>query len=226
MITKSERKVASTAKHAALKSLGARLRKARINADLTQADVANRIEVSAQTVGNWEAGRNEPDETAIESLAVLYGVPSEEITDPADDPLVNPEILLPYNRIKVDLARLVSARQEAGLTQTQAAALSRISANSICRYETGLAKPMLPTMETLAETYHKKLEWFLPHQDEQAPNVFDYPDQTPHDSALAAYEAVRDDLPEEAVEIIADFIRIVHQRFHKPEPVQEMSEDQ
>lgn len=225
MITKSERKVASTAKHAALKSLGARLRKARINADLTQADVANRIEVSAQTVGNWEAGRNEPDETAIGSLAVLYGVPSEEITDPADDPLVNPEILLPYNRIKVDLARLVSARQEAGLTQSQAAELSGISANSICRYETGLAKPMLPTMETLAAAYQKQLAWFLPQQAEQETNACDDPDLTPHDVALAAYDAVREDLPDEGIKLIADFIYFVHRRFHESKPGQEMQED-
>ena len=226
MVTKSKRKIFSEDRHAVLKSLGARLRKARIDAGLTQIDAASRINVSAQTVGNWESGRNAPDATAISSLAVLYGVPSEQMTNAVDDPLVSPDVLLPYNRVQVDLDRLVSARQNAGLTQTQAADLSGISANSIGRYETGLAKPMLHTMKILAAAYEKQISWFLPQQAEPEPIACDNPDQTPHDAALIAYDAVREDLPDEGVALIADFIYFVHQRFHKPEPVQEMPVDE
>ena len=43
MLNNSERKISMRAKQAALKSLGARLREARINAGLTQADAADRL---------------------------------------------------------------------------------------------------------------------------------------------------------------------------------------
>ena len=231
MLNNSERKISMRAKQAALKSLGARLREARINAGLTQADAADRLEVSTQTVRNWEAGRNEPGGFSIDSLASLYDVTSRQIAEPGDDPLVNPDFLLPYNRIEVDLASLISARQDAELTQVQAAELSGISANSIGRYESGLTKPTLVSMKALAATYQKPLPWFLP-KDGPYSNSTDGKqsghshDQPPQDPALAAYDAVRDDLPEEGVDLIAGFIHLVHERFHKPHSSEQPPEDE
>ncbi len=220
MIDKSERKIAARAKQDALKSLGVRLREARINAGLTQGDAADQIQVSTQTIRNWEAGRNEPDMYSIESLASVYDVGFHQIAEPADDPMVNPSVLLPYNRIEVDLARLLIARQDAQLTQAQAAELASISANSIGRYESGLSKPTLATLKTLAIAYEKPLPWFINYRGPQGVNSAiqssEHRQQRPaQDLALAAYDAVRADLPEEEVALIADFIHLVHERLHK-----------
>ena len=67
---KNNRKVASAAKQAALTALGERLRAARINAGLTQQKVAERLEVTPQSVRNWEAGRSEPAVEAVDTLVL------------------------------------------------------------------------------------------------------------------------------------------------------------
>lgn len=63
------RNVAFAAKRAALAALGERLRAARTSAGLTQKTVAEQLEVSSQTVRNWEAGRHEPTEQMTDALA-------------------------------------------------------------------------------------------------------------------------------------------------------------
>jgi DNA-binding XRE family transcriptional regulator len=48
---------------------------ARVNAGLTQEDVARHMHVGKQTVCNWEKGATEPKITQAEELATLYKIP-------------------------------------------------------------------------------------------------------------------------------------------------------
>ena len=48
---------------------------ARVNAELTQEDVARELHVGKQTVVNWEKGVTEPKITQGEELSRLYGLP-------------------------------------------------------------------------------------------------------------------------------------------------------
>lgn len=48
------------------------LKALRVNAGLTQQDVADRLGVSRQTVLNWEKENWKPDEVVIYALAYLY----------------------------------------------------------------------------------------------------------------------------------------------------------
>ena len=52
---------------------------ARVNAGLTQEDVAKELCISKQTVINWEKGRTIPGVPEIEALARIYGIPQENI---------------------------------------------------------------------------------------------------------------------------------------------------
>lgn len=52
---------------------------ARVNAGMTQEDVAQRLQVSKQTIINWEKGRTIPGIPEIEMLARIYGIPQENI---------------------------------------------------------------------------------------------------------------------------------------------------
>ncbi len=52
---------------------------ARVNAGMTQDDVAKRLQVSKQTIINWEKGRTIPGIPEVESLARIYGIPQENI---------------------------------------------------------------------------------------------------------------------------------------------------
>ena len=52
---------------------------ARVNAGLTQEDVAKRIRVSKQTIVNWEKGKIVPGIPQIETLSRIYGIPQDNI---------------------------------------------------------------------------------------------------------------------------------------------------
>lgn len=52
---------------------------ARVNAKLTQTEVANKLGVSKQTIINWEKGRIIPRIPEIETLARVYNIPQDNI---------------------------------------------------------------------------------------------------------------------------------------------------
>ncbi len=55
---------------------------ARVNANMTQEDVAKILRVSNKTIVNWESGKTEAPFTALEALARLYEVPIDSFRLP------------------------------------------------------------------------------------------------------------------------------------------------
>jgi class 3 adenylate cyclase len=60
-----------------LRKLGDRIKERRSRLRLTQADVANALQISAQAVSKWERGENAPDISVLIALARLLGVSVE-----------------------------------------------------------------------------------------------------------------------------------------------------
>lgn len=58
-----------------LKNFKISLAAARVNAGLTQEDVAKELRVGKQTVVNWEKGKTEPKMSQSRQLSELYGMP-------------------------------------------------------------------------------------------------------------------------------------------------------
>lgn len=52
---------------------------ARVNAGLTQDDVAKALKVGKQTIVNWEKGESEPKVTQARQLSDLYKMPLDNI---------------------------------------------------------------------------------------------------------------------------------------------------
>ncbi|MBQ9031838.1 MAG: helix-turn-helix transcriptional regulator [Parasporobacterium sp.] len=52
---------------------------ARVNAGLTQDEVANQLGVSNKTVGNWEKGVVIPNSATVFMLSDLYKIPKDNI---------------------------------------------------------------------------------------------------------------------------------------------------
>lgn len=52
---------------------------ARVNAGLTQGDVAEKMHVSRQTIVNWEKGRVVPGIPEIQMLSRIYKIPQDNI---------------------------------------------------------------------------------------------------------------------------------------------------
>ncbi len=52
---------------------------ARVNAGLTQDDVARKFKISKQTIVNWEKGKAEPSIFVMKALSELYNIPIDNI---------------------------------------------------------------------------------------------------------------------------------------------------
>ena len=52
---------------------------ARVNANLTQAEAAKALQVSNQTIVNWEKGVRTPSYATLKALSELYGIPINNI---------------------------------------------------------------------------------------------------------------------------------------------------
>lgn len=58
------------------------LRAARVNVNMTLADVASKMGVAKQTISNWENGKSEPKISQMEELSKLYSLSSDFILMP------------------------------------------------------------------------------------------------------------------------------------------------
>lgn len=59
--------------------IGPMLKKLRRECDMTQADVAKKLNVSQQAVQKWESGTNEPDFKTAFKIASMFGVTVEAL---------------------------------------------------------------------------------------------------------------------------------------------------
>lgn len=55
------------------------LKAARVNAGLSQKEVANTLKISNKTLTNWENGKSFPDAEKINALCHLYGLSYDNI---------------------------------------------------------------------------------------------------------------------------------------------------
>ncbi len=62
-----------------MENLKISLAAARVNAQLTQEEVARELKVSKKTVGNWETGKIIPNAATLYTLSHLYKIPQDNI---------------------------------------------------------------------------------------------------------------------------------------------------
>ncbi|MDO4332618.1 MAG: helix-turn-helix transcriptional regulator [Eubacteriales bacterium] len=66
-----------------MKAIQISLAAARVNAELTQEDVAKRMKISKTTIVNWEKGKITPKIPELEMLATIYDIPVDCIFLPS-----------------------------------------------------------------------------------------------------------------------------------------------
>lgn len=82
-----------------MKNYGKAIKKLRKNADITQAALARKLNVSSQTVSKWENGVNLPDISVIEEMCALFGVTMEEFLRLADGGALKASMLAQPERL-------------------------------------------------------------------------------------------------------------------------------
>ena len=149
---------------------GAKLRRLRTAAALSQAQLAEKLGTTKQAVSRWETGLNEPSQRHKQALADLYDLPVEELSRNydwfADDGSQHG-----YRRSEIDPQKLRAVREALGLTQTEAAQRAALSVGAISQYEAGIVKPKTNTIIRLATAYDQPLEALM------TPSVHRGPDQ-------------------------------------------------
>lgn len=55
------------------------LEAARVNANMSQKDAANAMNVNVSTIANWEKGKTSPDADKFKELCQIYGCPMDLI---------------------------------------------------------------------------------------------------------------------------------------------------
>lgn len=66
-------------------SLGERIRKAREDMDWLQADLADGVKKSRETISNWESNKHKPSKLELDFIAELTGYPLEFFTESDDE---------------------------------------------------------------------------------------------------------------------------------------------
>lgn len=69
-------------------SIGNQIKKFRLSHSWTQSQLADKLNVSAQTVSNWETGLKSPRMGAIQKMASLFNVNESEIVSDYSDSLI------------------------------------------------------------------------------------------------------------------------------------------
>lgn len=55
------------------------LKSARVNKNLTQAEAAKKLDISVDTLSNYERGKSYPDVPVIKRMEDLYGIPYSDL---------------------------------------------------------------------------------------------------------------------------------------------------
>ncbi|HEY8435512.1 MAG TPA: helix-turn-helix transcriptional regulator, partial [Haloplasmataceae bacterium] len=148
-----------------------RLREWRKKRQLTQEQLAKKVNTTKGTISNYENGHSTPPHETLVALANVLGISTDYLLGLTDDPsppaLTNETLAahrqddplkdLPEEaRRSIEQAietlshRLKLARRRKKLTQRQLAALINLSPSTIALYETGKREPDLDTLRKLA----------------------------------------------------------------------------
>lgn len=89
---------------------GAVLQKYRSKNNISQAELAEKLNTSRNTVNNWENGRSKPDFETIKLLAQMFGIPLYELFGIEDDFLLvyGRGLLSDYRQLSASNQRIVS----------------------------------------------------------------------------------------------------------------------
>ena len=70
-----------------LETIRISLAAARVNAGLTQSDVAKKMKMNKQTICNWETGKIIPKPAQLEMMCRIYNMPADNIFLPCKSTL-------------------------------------------------------------------------------------------------------------------------------------------
>lgn len=127
----------------------------RVEAGLTQAEVAEAVGVSQRVVSYWERGERRPSRHAARLLDRLFG-----LTPPAPAPADAARAVVEANRVTA--ARIRRRREARGWSQADLARAVGLDHSAVSRLESGDRTPRLETLAAIAAAFGCRPSDLLP----------------------------------------------------------------
>ena len=167
----------------------------------SQQAFADAFGVAQSTVGNWEAGKREPNYDTTIKLANFLRVPIDEL-------LGNDDFAYPPDMCARIGARIKAASFEIGASPETCLAKIGISAQDVKRMVNGAYHFTVSTLSYIAECLNKSVYFFTDDIDEKTPAEADV---TFDDFTYAMYGETKD-LTEENKNMLLDMARMLKKR--------------
>lgn len=130
-----------------------RLKNLRKQANLTQADFANKLGVHFQTISKWERGTTLPDISMLGIIADNLSVSLEELLSVKTDKMV-----FNGNFDQKELAQVIAFyRKEKGLSQTELAQKLNVSADAVSKWERSVISPDMVSLVNMSKEFDVSL---------------------------------------------------------------------
>lgn len=139
------------------KKLGKKIKLARVENDLTQAQLADAIEAKQKSISRYETGLTIPTLIVLEKIARKLNKPFSYFLDEVSQQIA----ISPWIEKKKLGKKIKLARFENDLTQAQLADAICAKQKSISNYENGIALPTLETLEKIVKQLNKSFAHFL-----------------------------------------------------------------
>ena len=110
--------------------IGKILKETRINAGLTQAQVAERLGKRQQAIGNWETGYSQPDINSLLNICSLYGISLDAVFLPEPNSVDKSSAITECNE-KGFLEQLDLLMKNEGINKNQLSARTGIPVSTI-----------------------------------------------------------------------------------------------
>lgn len=150
------------------KKLGILLKDARLSSGKTIDDCASILSVSGRTIEEYESGNSAPSLPELETLAYYFDIPlshfwskqSLAVSHSEKKDTTSLQRLVPL-RTRIVCILLRKARIDAGLTITEVAERTNITAQDIETYENGKTPIPLPKLEMIANVLGVSIDYFF-----------------------------------------------------------------
>ena len=152
--------------------IGSKIKKSRTDAKITQEQAAEALDISRQTVSNWENGKSYPDIVSVLRMSDLYGVSLDYLLKgevSMKDYLDYVEESTNVVKSKVRLSKLILILSYLVIWALNIAVSWRFSADSITEAQAGAFQWLVIPIATIVisiligkNNYWGKRKWFIP----------------------------------------------------------------
>lgn len=150
--------------------LSDRIKECRLELRYNQPELARILNVTKQTISNWEKGVRIPDAHTLLRLSDLFNCSVDYLlgkTDNKHNFIIDRNYNTQNMKIELDSKKITLRRKQLGLTQKELGSKVNLTEFNISKYERGATKPDIETLFKLAEALNCSIYYLLRKPDNE-----------------------------------------------------------